>query len=131
MCMPRKRSEMVKNVKSVYCWNCFMQFIMLHFTETWLHSYEEMLKNLFPFRCHNPNTGNPSLTQARHREHLSQCLQALHGYLNFQHTDVVLAASSLQVALRHIGKITGKITSKEILDIVFKDFCIGKWMNRW
>ncbi|KAK2141469.1 hypothetical protein LSH36_1093g00032 [Paralvinella palmiformis] len=95
-------------------------------TEEGLDHFLNVLQAKVKDMCHNPNTGNPSLTQARHREHLSQCLQALHGYLNFQHTDVVLAASSLQVALRHIGKITGKITSKEILDIVFKDFCIGK-----
>ena len=40
--------------------------------------------------------------------------------------DIVLASQALRRALREIGKITGKITSEEILDVIFKDFCIGK-----
>jgi tRNA modification GTPase len=38
----------------------------------------------------------------------------------------VLAAQSLRKATREIGKITGKITSEDIFDVIFKDFCIGK-----
>lgn len=40
--------------------------------------------------------------------------------------DVVLAAQSLRKVLFDIGKITGRITTEDILDIIFKDFCIGK-----
>lgn len=37
-----------------------------------------------------------------------------------------LAAEELRTAIRHIGRITGKVGVEEILDVVFKDFCIGK-----
>jgi len=40
--------------------------------------------------------------------------------------DIVLAAQSLRQATREIGKITGKITSEDIFDVILKDFCIGK-----
>jgi tRNA modification GTPase len=40
--------------------------------------------------------------------------------------DTVLAAQLLRKALRHIGKITGHVSTEQILDVIFKDFCIGK-----
>jgi tRNA modification GTPase len=40
--------------------------------------------------------------------------------------DTVLAAQQLRKAIRHIGKITGHVSTEQILDVIFKDFCIGK-----
>ena len=37
-----------------------------------------------------------------------------------------LAAEELRTSIRHIGKITGQVGIEEILDVIFKDFCIGK-----
>lgn len=37
-----------------------------------------------------------------------------------------LVAVDLRAALDHIGEITGHVTSEDILDRVFRDFCIGK-----
>ncbi|ESP05670.1 hypothetical protein LOTGIDRAFT_103257 [Lottia gigantea] len=83
----------------------------------------EKIKNL----CGNPLAGNPSLTQTRHRTHLHNCIYHLNQYKQYiELEDVVLAAHQLHLALREIGKITGKISSEEILDVVFRDFCIGK-----
>lgn len=40
--------------------------------------------------------------------------------------DVVLGAEELRYAAQAIGKISGFIDVEDILDVVFKDFCIGK-----
>ena len=42
--------------------------------------------------------------------------------------DVVLdkAAEELRMAIREVGRITGKVGIEDILDVVFRDFCIGK-----
>ena len=40
--------------------------------------------------------------------------------------DVVLAAEELRYAAQAIGKISGLIDVEDILDAVFRDFCIGK-----
>ena len=71
---------------------------------------------------------SPSLTQARHRHHLQHCLACIHGYRHWMQgeVDVVMAAQSLRDAATEIGRITGRITTEDILDVVFKDFCIGK-----
>jgi tRNA modification GTPase len=37
-----------------------------------------------------------------------------------------LFAEDLRLAVRAIGRITGKVDVEEILDSVFRDFCIGK-----
>ena len=67
---------------------------------------------------------NPALTQIRHREALTECATALSRSLAAPQTD--LKTEDLRLASRAIGKITGQITVDEVLDIVFKEFCIGK-----
>jgi tRNA modification GTPase len=37
-----------------------------------------------------------------------------------------LVAVDLHAALDHIGEITGHVTSEDILDQIFREFCIGK-----
>lgn len=80
------------------------------------------------YRCGNPSRENPCLTQSRYRRHLTDCLRCLDEYFTYSSTggDTVLAAQQLRKALRHIGKITGHVSTEQILDVIFKDFCIGK-----
>jgi tRNA modification GTPase len=41
-------------------------------------------------------------------------------------TPADLIAVDVQAALDHVGAVTGVVTSEEILDAVFREFCIGK-----
>lgn len=77
-------------------------------------------------RCGDPLSGAPTLTQARHRAHLQQCCGALAQYQQYRHVDLALAAEGVRLALTSLGRITGRVGAEEILDIIFKDFCIGK-----
>lgn len=36
------------------------------------------------------------------------------------------AAEHLHQAMRDLGRITGRVDIEDILDVLFKDFCIGK-----
>jgi tRNA modification GTPase len=40
--------------------------------------------------------------------------------------DVVLGAEELRYAAQAVGKLSGLIDVEDILDAVFKEFCIGK-----
>lgn len=40
--------------------------------------------------------------------------------------DIVLGAEELRYAVQAVGKISGLIDVEDILDVVFRDFCIGK-----
>ena len=71
---------------------------------------------------------SPALTRARHREALEECRQALGRFLA-EDTDITkpeLAAEDLRLATRALGRITGRVDVDEVLDVIFRDFCIGK-----
>ncbi|XP_072038068.1 tRNA modification GTPase GTPBP3, mitochondrial-like [Amphiura filiformis] len=89
-----------------------------------LERFLEVLRDKVKDMCGNPLTGNPSLTQARHRRYLNRCLNSLYDFE--KQDDIVKAAEHLRIALRHLGKMTGRVGAEEILDVVFGDFCIGK-----
>lgn len=40
--------------------------------------------------------------------------------------DLAIAAHQLRMALRCIGQITGSVSTEDVLDVIFRDFCIGK-----
>ena len=66
----------------------------------------------------------PSLTRLRHREALRDCVADLRSALNAPEQE--LTAEDLRMAMRSLGKITGRVQVEELLDLIFKDFCIGK-----
>ena len=66
----------------------------------------------------------PSLTRQRHRKALEECSAALARSLEAPLPE--LMAEDLRLAIRDLGRITGRVDVEEILDIIFKDFCIGK-----
>ncbi len=73
-------------------------------------------------------TNNSALiTRERHRVKLNKCLKEIDKFLKKdQNKDLELAAEDLRMATRHLGGIVGKVDVEEILDSIFKDFCIGK-----
>ncbi len=66
----------------------------------------------------------PSLTRARHREALEQANAAL--ARSQVAVSLELVAEDLRLALRAIGQITGTVDVEQLLDRIFRDFCIGK-----
>ncbi len=66
----------------------------------------------------------PSLTQARHRAALKDCGDSLKRALSAALPE--LAAEDLRLAIRALGKVTGRVDVEDLLDVVFRDFCIGK-----
>jgi tRNA modification GTPase len=67
---------------------------------------------------------SPALTRPRHRHALNEALASLrHGETA---REPELFAEDLRLAARAIGRITGRVDVEEILDSVFRDFCIGK-----
>ena len=68
----------------------------------------------------------PSPTRARHRQYLSRALEALDNALDAAEKPPELLAEDLRVAARAIGQITGSVDVENLLDVIFRDFCIGK-----
>jgi len=68
--------------------------------------------------------GSPPPTRARHREALTRCLAALDAAQTAELPE--LAAEDLRRAADELGRITGSIDIEDMLDAIFRDFCIGK-----
>lgn len=68
--------------------------------------------------------GPPPLTRARHRAALSDATERLDAALAAHLPE--LRGEDLRMALRAIGRITGIVGVEDILDQVFRQFCIGK-----
>ena len=65
------------------------------------------------------------ITRARHRRHVERCSAALDAFL---HDDLVaeLRVEELRTASLELGRVVGAIDVEEVLDVLFRDFCIGK-----
>ena len=68
----------------------------------------------------------PALTRPRHRAAVVDALASLRHALTAPADQPELFAEDLRLALRAIGRITGQVDVEELLDLVFRDFCIGK-----
>jgi tRNA modification GTPase len=66
----------------------------------------------------------PAMTRARHRAALEDCRALLaRGRLA---QAVELKSEELRLAVRALGRITGRVDVEDVLDRIFGEFCIGK-----
>ncbi len=66
----------------------------------------------------------PQLTRARHREGLFDCIGAIDRAL--EGGEAELRAEELRIAAQALGRLTGRIDVEDVLDALFRTFCIGK-----
>ena len=66
------------------------------------------------------------ITRARHRRALEDACQALARAAADGDKAPELIAEDMRLALRAVGRITGRVDVEELLDVIFRDFCIGK-----
>ena len=69
-------------------------------------------------------SGGTAITRERYRVALQQCVEHLRDALQVQ--ELELKTEDLRLSARALGRITGRIEVDELLDVIFKDFCIGK-----
>ena len=66
----------------------------------------------------------PSLTRERHRTALQECRASLVRALTAPLPE--LMAEDVRLSMRALGRITGRVDVEDLLDVIFRDFCIGK-----
>lgn len=80
--------------------------------------------------CGNPSSESPVLSIARQRHYLQDCADEIQDFLDrfnpSQEQDFAILVQNLRNAVRSIGRITGEVRTDDVLDVIFKDFCIGK-----
>ncbi len=64
------------------------------------------------------------ITRLRHRQALEEVVSCLDRALGA--TEAELMAEDLRLAVRALGRLTGRVDVEDLLDVIFRDFCIGK-----
>jgi tRNA modification GTPase len=72
------------------------------------------------------DTGSLTFTHIRHRTALEGVVRSLRAAARTPPGQLELMAEELRVATRELGRITGRVDVEDLLDLVFRDFCIGK-----
>jgi tRNA modification GTPase len=89
----------------------------------------ELLLNALAERVHQffSTTEAPMVTRARHRRALEETITALDGAMaQGSSGSEELIAEDLRSAAIALGRLTGRVDVEDILDVIFRDFCIGK-----
>jgi tRNA modification GTPase len=68
--------------------------------------------------------GSPAITRARHRAALSECVSCLERASGAVTPELVV--EDVRLAARALGRITGRVGVEDLLDVIFREFCIGK-----
>jgi tRNA modification GTPase len=67
------------------------------------------------------------VTRERQRAHLRETVLALHGAGQAaQDGREEIMAEQLRLATRALGRLLGRVDVEDVLDVIFRDFCIGK-----
>jgi tRNA modification GTPase len=73
-------------------------------------------------------TNQVVVSRQRHRQALANALEALHSAMSglMQHMPPEIVAMDVALAADALGSITGEVSSEDVLDAIFREFCIGK-----
>lgn len=66
----------------------------------------------------------PAVTRARHRSALLECIACIDRALGGNAPELV--AEDARLAARALGRITGRVEVDDLLEVIFREFCIGK-----
>jgi tRNA modification GTPase len=88
---------------------------------------DELVSALTRF-CEEYFPAEPALvTRERQRAHLQETVLALRGtQAAAAEAREEIVAEQLRLATRALGKLLGRVDVEDILDVIFRDFCIGK-----
>jgi tRNA modification GTPase len=90
-------------------------------------SFDKLLTMLGEFLVDTFSTSESVLiTRERHRHLLASCHQALERALGEPCGREDIIAEELRLAARDLGRLTGRVDVEDVLDVIFRDFCIGK-----
>lgn len=88
---------------------------------------DELVRAVEALAAPAPEKG-PAISRERHRQALARALAALgmaqRGALDGMPAEIV--AVDVALAVEALGAITGEVSTEEVLDAVFGEFCIGK-----
>jgi tRNA modification GTPase len=86
---------------------------------------DDLVAALTGFVANALGSSEPALvTRQRHRDVLQEVAAALGRTTVAEREELI--AEELRLAARALGRLTGRVDVEDILDVIFRDFCIGK-----
>lgn len=89
------------------------------------HGLSELTDSLVQFASSHFDDEVSLITRTRHRTLLRDTADALGRALRMRE-EPELIAEELRIAIHSLGRLTGRVDVEDILDSIFRDFCIGK-----
>lgn len=87
----------------------------------------ELVAALVIYACDYFGAGETALvSRARHRALLLETVAALDRAMRTANRGDEFLAEELRIAIHSLGRLLGRVDLEEILDSIFRDFCIGK-----
>jgi tRNA modification GTPase len=93
-------------------------------------SFDDLVQGISDFAraFFSGGTESAVVTRQRHRSALTECVDALRRAqmegCGSVREDII--AEELRLAARALGRLVGKVDVEHVLDVIFRDFCIGK-----
>lgn len=90
-------------------------------------SFDDLVRGLTEFaRACFVSAESGIITRERHRSVLTACVRSLDRAIADAGGQEDIVAEELRLATRELGRLTGRIDVEDVLDVIFRDFCIGK-----
>jgi tRNA modification GTPase len=70
--------------------------------------------------------GSATLIRTRHKQVMVSCVENLLRASTHSSDELELVAEALRAAANDMGRLTGRIDVEDVLDSIFREFCIGK-----
>ncbi len=88
---------------------------------------QELVARLISFAQEFFGSGESGLiSRARHRALLRETADSLNKAMKTAGKGDELLAEHLRIAIHSLGRLTGRVDVEDILDVIFREFCIGK-----
>jgi tRNA modification GTPase len=106
----------------------FINDKLIHFISSTTGAGVDMLVGAISKFAERFFTGEAALvTRERQRTHLRETVVALQGAQQAARDgQEEIMAEQLRLATRALGRLVGRVDVEDVLDVIFRDFCIGK-----
>jgi tRNA modification GTPase len=87
---------------------------------------QELIAALIAFAQNYFGAGEGLISRERQRKLLQETAVSLQSSLSAIPEGEELAAEDLRIAARSLGRLLGRVDVEDVLDVIFREFCIGK-----
>ena len=87
---------------------------------------DDMIRQITVMAAEGIGAGQAVITSSRQRNLVATAITALEAFLAGPARDSELRAEDLRTAAMALGRLTGRVDVEDVLDQIFKRFCIGK-----